>query len=100
MISDSQVEEDTWTNYRRIHHSEVYPGVFVGSAECIDDYEIHEKIDYILNVTTEDEVAKPDWILNENFLRIPVEDKSTTDLTPYFDQAVQFIKSKDLLICL
>lgn len=69
----------------------ILPFLYLGSQEdalSADIVKVNE-ITYILNVSTT--CIKPANISDAHFLRIPVNDNYSAKLTPYFEQAFQFL---------
>lgn len=70
--------------------SEILPHLFVGSADDISEENLLENgIELVINATTQYE--KPTFLLEENYLKIPVLDTETESLIDFFDTCFSFI---------
>ena len=71
--------------------TKILPYLFLGSyQDSINESELSNLgINYILNVSRG--TARPGFVPEERFLRIPVDDNYDAVLTPYFDEAFDFI---------
>ena len=70
--------------------SQILPHLFVGSADDISESSLLEnRIDLVINATTQYE--KPKFLLDENYLQIPVLDTESESLIDFFDQCFDFI---------
>ncbi|CAG5109886.1 Oidioi.mRNA.OKI2018_I69.chr2.g4359.t1.cds [Oikopleura dioica] len=75
--------------------SQILPHLFVGSADDISESSLLEnRIDLVINATTQYE--KPKYLLDENYLQIPVLDTESESLIDFFDQCFDFIDNARL----
>ncbi len=67
------------------------PWILIGRAESAQNltFLIKEGVTHILNVSTEVSNFYPDKFV---YYRIPILDLETSDIAPYFDPAIEFIK--------
>ncbi|CDW52978.1 DSPc domain containing protein [Trichuris trichiura] len=71
--------------------TKILPFLYLGSQQDAMDEDLLKvhRIDYVLNMSVAS--PKPDFLQEEHFLRIPVNDSYSEKLLPYFDQAFQLI---------
>ncbi|KHJ40721.1 dual specificity phosphatase, catalytic domain protein, partial [Trichuris suis] len=71
--------------------TKILPFLYLGSQQDAMDEDLLKKhrIDYVLNMSVAS--PKPDFLQEEHFLRIPVNDSYSEKLLPYFDQAFRFV---------
>uniref|UniRef100_A0A5S6Q871 protein-tyrosine-phosphatase n=1 Tax=Trichuris muris TaxID=70415 RepID=A0A5S6Q871_TRIMR len=71
--------------------TKILPFLYLGSQQDAMDQELLKKnrIDYVLNMSVAS--PKPEFLQEEHFLRIPVNDSYSEKLLPYFDQAFRFV---------
>jgi dual specificity MAP kinase phosphatase len=69
----------------------ILPFLYLGSQQDALDCELLKKhsIDYVLNLSIS--CPRPEFLGEESFLRIPVNDSYTEKLLPYFEEAFEFL---------
>ncbi|KRZ06745.1 Dual specificity protein phosphatase 8 [Trichinella zimbabwensis] len=71
--------------------TKILPFLYLGSQKDAMDEQLLKKygINYVLNISVAS--PKPEFLQEENFLRIPVNDSYNDKLLPYFDQTFRFV---------